>query len=93
MVGIVSGNGVGLSQANVTDASQRGNFGASQQGKTGENSFVNIATGNLIVQDKDQFVASVGDDVSVLRTYNSLGTVKDDNNDNWWVGATKNSSR
>ena len=85
MVGIVSGSSVGLNLSTLAKAGQRGDFGTAEQGKTGEQSFVNIATGNLVISDKDNFLASVGNDASVIRTYNSLGVFKDANNTNWWM--------
>lgn len=67
MVGIVTGNGLGL-----FNASQNllGGFGASQGG-----SRVNVATGNLVVQGLDRTQSGVGIDLSALRTYNLQGSV------------------
>lgn len=85
MVAIVSGNSTGLNLASSSNLGQRGNLGSASQGKTGEQSIVNIATGNLILQDKDGFLAARGNDLSLVRTYNSQGTFTDDNADGWWI--------
>ncbi|BBB62227.1 hypothetical protein UNDKW_3954 [Undibacterium sp. KW1] len=85
MVAIVSGNSTGLNLASSSNLGQRGNLGSASQGKTGEQSIVNIATGNLILQDKDGFLASRGNDLALIRTYNSQGTFTDDNADGWWI--------
>ncbi|MFZ6872324.1 hypothetical protein ACO0LF_09690, partial [Undibacterium sp. Di27W] len=85
MVAIVSGNSTGLNLTSSSNLGQRGNLGSASQGKTGEQSIVNIATGNLVLQDKDGFLASRGNDLSVIRTYNSQGVIKDDNSDAWWI--------
>ncbi|MFZ6747271.1 hypothetical protein ACO0LC_29015, partial [Undibacterium sp. JH2W] len=85
MVAIVSGNSTGLNLTSSSNLGQRGNLGSASQGKTGEQSIVNVATGNLVLQDKDGFLASRGNDLSVIRTYNSQGVIKDDNTDTWWI--------
>ncbi len=85
MVAIVSGNSTGLNLTSLANSGQRGNLGTAGQGKTGEQSYVNVANGNLVVLDQDTFVSSRGNDISVLRTYNSQGKLSDDNGDAWWI--------
>ncbi len=80
MVAIVSGNGAGL---NLTNLSPLGPKAA--QGQTGEGSYVNIATGNLVLQDRDSLLVGRGQDVGTIRTYNNQGRVTDDNGDGWWL--------
>jgi hypothetical protein len=48
--------------------------------------YVNSATGNLVVQAQDDYLASLGTDLSVIRTYNSQGFVDGDNDDGWRIG-------
>ncbi|MDQ0014937.1 YD repeat-containing protein, partial [Variovorax boronicumulans] len=62
-------------------------IGTAGQGRNGEQSFVNIANGNLVLQDRDDVLIGRGLDVNAVRTYNSQGLLTDDNGDNWNVGA------
>ncbi|MES2538048.1 MAG: DUF6531 domain-containing protein, partial [Pseudomonadota bacterium] len=80
MVGIVSGNELGLL------AGSPGTGGQSSLGRAGEQVFVNVATGNLIVQRQDDVLLGQGLDISLVRTYNSQGRLTDDNGDNWRLG-------
>lgn len=85
MVAIVSGNGTGLGQASLAQLGGRGNLGQSSSGKTGEKTYVNVGTGNVVVQDNDALLIGRGVDVSLIRTYNSQGKLTDDNGDAWWI--------
>jgi len=87
MVAIVSGNSLGLSLTSFATLGQRGVIGTAGQGRSGEQAFVNIATGNLILQDLDDRMQGRGLDIVTVRTYNSQGLLDDDNADNWAVGA------
>ncbi|MES2786560.1 MAG: LysM peptidoglycan-binding domain-containing protein, partial [Pseudomonadota bacterium] len=86
MVGIVSGNSLGLDLTSGATLGQRGQLGQSALGQSAERSYVNVATGNLVVQQIDDFLVSNGLDVAALRTYNSQGLMDDDNADNWSNG-------
>lgn len=86
MVAIVSGNSLGLSLTSLATLGQRGVLGSAGQGRNGEQGFVNIANGNLVLQDFDDRLEARGLDVVAVRTYNSQGTLNDDNGDNWTVG-------
>ncbi|WP_423021470.1 DUF6531 domain-containing protein, partial [Undibacterium sp. Di27W] len=72
-------------QASLAPLGGRGNLGQSSSGKTGEKTYVNVGTGNLVVQDSDAVMEGRGSDVSLLRTYNSQGKLNDDNGDAWWI--------
>jgi len=87
MVAIVSGNSLGLSLASLATLGQRGTQGTAGQGRNGEQAFVNIANGNLVLQDFDDKLVGRGLDIQAVRTYNSQGLLNDDNADNWIVGA------
>ena len=73
MVGIVSGNTLGLSLTSLALLGQRGTLGNAGSGRSGEQSFVNAATGNLVLQTRDDVLLGRGTQVVALRTYNSLG--------------------
>lgn len=86
MVAIVSGNSLGLDLTSKGTLGGQGVLGSSGLGNSDEQVFVNVATGNLVVQRRDDVLASRGDDVESVRTYNSLGLLNDDNGDNWSQG-------
>ncbi|SDZ32406.1 hypothetical protein SAMN04487939_1461, partial [Lysobacter sp. yr284] len=60
MVAIVTGNGLGLQASSALGLGGRGQIGAAGFGKSGEQVFVNAATGNLILRDRDQWLMGRG---------------------------------
>ncbi|WP_256082095.1 DUF6531 domain-containing protein, partial [Massilia sp. YIM B04103] len=89
MVAIVGGNGLGLVNSTGATLGQRGQFGAAQLGRNGDNIYVNAATGNLVLQHQDEFLAATGLGQSLIRTYNSQGQFNDDNGDNWKLSLSR----
>ncbi|SFQ19784.1 YD repeat-containing protein, partial [Variovorax sp. PDC80] len=91
MVAIVSGNSLGLSLTSLGVLGQRGTSGTAVQGRNGELAYVNVANGNLVLQDLDDKLVGRGADIGVVRTYNSQGLLNDStldpNADNWLMGA------
>ena len=83
MVAIISGNGLGLFNASQNTLGGRGISGNSKFGQSNAQSYVNIATGNLIVQNMDQRVAANGQDILAVRTYNSQGQMSAGNQWDW----------
>lgn len=82
MASVVGGEGLGLYNSLL------GSLGASSNGQTrlgqnGNHIYVNASTGNLLVRQRDEFLSSTGLDFNLFRTYNSLGQLDADNNDNW----------
>jgi YD repeat-containing protein len=86
MVAIVSGNSLGLSLTSLATLGDNGLNQLSGSGRSGEQAFVNVANGNLVLQDRDDYLASVGVDAEVLRTYNSQGVLV---GDSWSVGVAR----
>src|SRR5882724_6533857 len=86
MVAVVSGTGLGLGTSSLSILGGRGAVGNASQGRGGEQVYVNSATGNLIIQDRDEYLSGVGADLALIRTYNSQGQLTDDNGDNWRLG-------
>ncbi|WLQ15717.1 LysM peptidoglycan-binding domain-containing protein [Hahella aquimaris] len=82
MVAVVSGEGLGLFGASLSGAGA----GLSQAGvgQGGERVYVNAATGNLVLQRRDEMLLGAGRDASLIRTYNSQGRFTDDNGDNFY---------
>ncbi len=89
MVAIVSGNSLGLSLSSLEILGQEGGRGTAVTGRNGERAFVNIATGNLVLQGQDDYLASYGTDISVLRTYNSRGELTGGATSTWALGTTR----
>ena len=85
MVAIVTGNHLGFFASSVMGQSLNGWGAGSAQGLINRLG-INVATGNLVLQGRDEHLASMGPELSLLRTYNSLGLRDDDNGDNWTFG-------
>jgi hypothetical protein len=56
MVAIVSGNSLGTSLTSLATLGQNYNPGTAASGNTGEQAFVNVSNGNLVVQDRDELL-------------------------------------
>lgn len=89
MVAIVSGDSLGLSSTSLATLGQAGASGLAAQGRAGEQTYLNIATGNLVLQRLDDYLACQGQDLDVLRTYNSQGRLAGDAQGNWGIGAER----
>ena len=85
MVAVVSGNGLGLFNTSFTQLGT-GLWGQAGIGQSRESQYVNIATGNLILQDWDELISVRGFDATALRTYNSQGTVSGIGQDGFITG-------
>jgi large repetitive protein len=83
MVAIFTGLGSGFERGSAAQLGGSGMLGSSVLGRTGQQLFLNAATGNLVVQQQDEFLVGRGPDVAIGRTYNSLGNLTDENGDNW----------
>src|ERR1051325_1073879 len=79
MTSIISGSDLGLTNNPLTP---RGDASVGRPGQS-DQVYVNANTGNLVIRAQDEYVAGVGPDLSLIRTYNSRGLSNDDNNDNW----------
>ena len=84
MVEIASAANLGLTGNSLAALKLTAN--AAGGGRNNERVVVNIANGNLIMQQQDETLMGRGPDLSVLRTYNSQGVSDFDNNDNWRIG-------
>lgn len=89
MVAVVSGGGLGLNLGSALVLGGAGMGGSAVFGRQSDRVYVNAATGNLVVQGRDELLAGRGPDAAGLRTYNSLGAFVDDNGDNWMPGLTR----
>lgn len=84
MAALVVGTDLGLgnSSLHTLGLSQ----GSAAQGQAGDGVYVNLGTGNLVLQQQDELLLGLGLPSSTLRTYNSQGLFDGDNNDNWRIG-------
>jgi len=86
MVSIVTGNGLGIQSSSALGLGNRGQIGNAAFGQAGEQIYVNAATGNLIVQNRDQMLIGQGIDSAIHRAYNSLGKIA---GENWRPGGVR----
>ncbi|TMO68602.1 putative Ig domain-containing protein, partial [Pseudoalteromonas aurantia] len=89
MSAVISGNGLGLFNSSVAMLGGQFDPGKAALGQVSEQVFVNAATGNLVIQGKDEQVKGLGLGLGIVRTYNSEGHFDGDNNDQWRLGFLK----
>jgi len=85
MVAVVAGNGLGLFNASSTILGNRGMLGLGLLGQSGGRSYVNAATGNLVLQFQDEQLSGRAADLLPVRTYNSQGTLQSDGLGSGWL--------
>src|SRR5882724_5510756 len=83
MVAIVAGNGLGLFNASNNVLGSAGILGQGWLGQSNGRSYVNAATGNLILQSQDEVLSGRGADLTDVRTYNSMGQLSDGLGTGW----------
>lgn len=81
MVAVIAGNGLGLLGTSL----QQLGVGQSGLGQSGAAQYVNVATGNLVLQGRDADLVVQGFLAGALRTYNSLGTTGDVGSAGGWL--------
>lgn len=72
MTSVVSGLGLGLFHSSLTQTG-RTHGGPASIGQRSESTYVNIATGNLVLQGTDEQAQFRGNTINYTRTYNSQG--------------------
>ena len=78
MVAIVSGKSLGLLSSSLDVlGSKNGQIGNAASGRNGDLVYINAANGNLMMQHRDEFLASRGINTALFRTYNSQGVYTD----------------
>ncbi|OEZ63501.1 DUF4214 domain-containing protein [Duganella sp. HH105] len=92
MVAIIGGNGLGTLNTSKAVLGQQGTFGNAATGNNKESAYLNVMTGNLSLQDSDDFLASHGINVELTRMYNSQGAITNDfgaNGASWKYGMSR----
>ena len=92
MSAVISGNGLGLFNSSAAMLGGQFDPGKPSLGQASEQVFVNAATGNLVIQGKDEQVKGLGLGLGIVRTYNSEGHFDGDNNDQWRLGFLKSTN-
>ncbi|MES9851115.1 MAG: DUF6531 domain-containing protein [Candidatus Thiodiazotropha sp. L084R] len=83
MVGIISGENLGLYNGSHGQFGSVGNDEWVGRNGQSDRIYVNATTGNLVIQRRDEYLSSQGLDLAFVRPYNSLGQFDDANGDNW----------
>jgi YD repeat-containing protein len=86
MVAVIAGNGLGLGNTSLTQLGQTSG-GQASIGQAGIGQYLNLATGNLVLQNADEGLIFDGLALNVLRTYNSLGQLS--GNQGWLFGFSR----
>ena len=73
MAAIVSSDALGLATSSLATLGTRAALGNSVQGRGTGRVYVNVASGNLVLQDADERLVGAGLTVEGVRTYNSQG--------------------
>ena len=89
MVAVVAGNGLGLADTSALLLGTRGMVGEAAAGRGNDRVYLNAATGNLVIQSRDEFLLGRGLDIAAHRAYNSQGVFDYGNGDNWLSGLNK----
>lgn len=89
MVALFGGNGLGVFNSSLSQINGYGARGNSKIGNGSDEAYVNVVKGNLVVLSQDDYLAAIGLDVSIVRTYNSQGLLTDDNGDNWQISVNR----
>src|SRR5690348_2390709 len=85
MVAVIAGNGLGLLGTSLQQLGV-GLGGQAGLGQSGASQYVNVATGNLVLQSQDADLVVQGFMAGALRTYNSLGTSGNYGAGGWLLG-------
>jgi hypothetical protein len=85
MAAVFTGTGLGLFNSSYTQLGGASG-GSGRLGQSNSRYYVNLASGNLVLQDIDETILTRGLPVSMLRTYNSQGTVAGQGQDGWMSG-------
>ena len=60
MAAIISGAGLGVFNSSLNLLGGQGPGGEATVGRNGDRVYVNVTTGNLVIRQRDEYLASVG---------------------------------
>ena len=89
MVAVFTGTGLGLFNTSMTQLGGA-SWGSGGLGQLRGGQSVNLSTGNLVLQELDENLLVRGLSATLLRTYNSRGTVTGQGQDGWVTGFERN---
>ena len=81
MTQIIGGHNLGLFDGSFTILNRNDQTGRGTMGH-GAQAYGNVSNGNLVLQERDVFLPSFGEDFNFVRTYNSRGVPNADKG--WW---------
>lgn len=93
MVAVISGNGLGLANTSLSQIGSLPGGNTASVGQSKSSSYLNIATGNLLLQSPDAGLTMDGTPLSLVRTYNSLGQSSSSGSApdaGWWSALRRN---
>ena len=82
MANIIGGNGTGILDSSLYLLNRNDTTGAGNAGD-GEQIYVNVSSGNLVLSHLDEFLPSETNDFLTTRTYNSQGQFNSPNGEGW----------
>src|SRR5581483_1990818 len=82
MATIIGGDGTGLLNSSLGQVNLNQSTGAGSAGN-GEQVYINVTNGNLVIDHLDQFLPSETNNFLTLRTYNSRGEIETANGEGW----------
>ncbi len=85
---IIGGHALGLQDGSLGLLNRNEQTGKGTLG-VGVESYVNVSNGNLLIQERDAFLPSQGDDFSLVRTYNSRGAIQGSPDGWWWSSGVR----
>ena len=89
MTAVFTSSGLGLFDSSADSLGQAGLLGNAGLGQSGEQVYINAASGNLVIRRIDEVLIGQGIDTALSRTYNSQGGMTDSNGDDWVLSATR----
>src|SRR5262245_52329716 len=84
MTMVIGGHGLGLQDTSLSLLNRNALTGGGTLDQRMQ-AYVNVSAGNLVIQERDVFLPSRGDDFILVRTYNSRGKLDAANN---WIWST-----